>query len=99
MRLLHLIFAVLLVAIAMSVSRDPAGRVALVVFCTSLGEVFLGTTAVLALFQTIGAFGHAKGLPAHAEAFAATTLVLTIATVVMTGLLFIGAWLVRAVVA
>ena len=37
------------------------GRIALIVFVTALGEVVIGTTAVLALFQTIGALGEAKG--------------------------------------
>ncbi len=37
----------------------------------------------MALFQTIGALGEAKGLFAHAEAVATTTLVLVLATAMM----------------
>jgi hypothetical protein len=42
------------------------------------------------LFQTAGAIGEARGLPAHVGAPAATTLVLAVATFVMTGRLFVG---------
>ena len=69
---------------------------ALIVFITALGEVVIGTTAVLALFQTIGSLGEAKGLVAHAEALATTTLVLVLATFIMSSWLFAGAWLVQA---
>ena len=55
------------------------GRIALIIFFTAQGEVVLGTTAVLALFQTIGAIGMARGLFEHGQAVAATTLVLIIA--------------------
>ena len=41
------------------------GRIALIVFLTALGEVVLGIAAVLALFQTIGAIGMARGLHEH----------------------------------
>ena len=67
-----------------------------IVFLTALGEVVIGTTAVLALFQTIGSLGEAKGLFAHAEAVATTALVLIIATTIMSSWLFAGAWLVQA---
>jgi hypothetical protein len=96
MRLWHLVVAILVLGIVLSIIRDPVGRVALTVFVTGLGEVVIGVTAVLALFQTIGALGEAKGLFAHAEALATTTLVLLLATGVMSSLLFVGAWLVRA---
>ena len=51
---------------------------------------------MLALFQTIGSLGEAKGLFAHAEAVATTALVLIIATTIMSSWLFAGAWLVQA---
>jgi hypothetical protein len=76
MRLWHLVFGILVIAIALSVARDPADRVAPIVFRTGTGEVVVGTTMVLALFQTAGAIGEAKGLPAHVGAPATTTLVL-----------------------
>jgi len=99
MRLWPLVFGILVIAIALSVARDPAGRVAPIVFRTRTGEVIVGTTVVLALFQTAGAIGEARGLPAHVGAPAATTLVLAVATFVMTGRLFVGVWLIRASVA
>jgi hypothetical protein len=95
MRLWHLVYSILVVALILTLTRDPVGCVAVIVFFTGLGEVFFGTTALLALFQTVGAFGAARGFLAHIEAVAATALVLTVATAVMTTWLFLGAWLVR----
>src|SRR3954465_682457 len=99
MGLWHLIFCIVVVALGMTLARAPAGRVALIVFVIGLGEVVLGTTALLALFQTIGAFGEADSLSTHAEAVFATTVVLTVGTSTMTALLFAGAWLVNVSVA
>ncbi len=96
MRLWHLFVFVLAMGLILAIVRDPVGRIALIVFVTALGEVIIGTTAVLALFQTIGSLGEAKGIVAHAEAVATTTLVLVIATAIMSSLLFCGAWLVQA---
>lgn len=98
MRLWHLILAIVVLAFAMTVARDPAGRVAMIVFGTGLGAVFLGTTSVLALFQSVGAIGEARGPGGHAEAIAATALVLTVATAGISGWLFLGMWLVQAAV-
>jgi hypothetical protein len=96
MRLWHLVVLILVLGVLLSIVRDPVGRIALAVFITATGEVVIGTTAVMALFQTIGSLGEAKGLFAHAEAVATTTLVLIIATTIMSSLLFAGAWLVQA---
>lgn len=96
MRLWHLAFAVVVIALILTICQEPAGRVAVVVFFTTIGEVFFGTTALLALFRTVGAFGEAKGLFAHAEALIATLIVLALATFLMSGTLFAGVWLVRA---
>lgn len=95
MRLWHFVLAIIVLAMILVVCRDPAGRVAVVVFFTAIGELVCGTTALLALFRTLGALGHAKGLIAQAEAALATTVVLAVATIVMSGLLFTGVWLVR----
>jgi hypothetical protein len=97
MRLWHLVLLILVLGILLGIIRDPVGRIALIVFVTAVGEVILGTTAVMALFQTIGAIGMARGLFEHTQAVAATTLVLVFATAVMSIWLFIGAWLVQAV--
>jgi len=99
MRLWHLSLAVIVIAVVMSIARDPAGRVALIVFATGLYEVVLGTTALLTLFQAVGAIGEAKGLQAHVEALAATTVVLVASSLIMLAGFFAGAWLVRAVTA
>jgi hypothetical protein len=96
MRLWHLVVFIMGLGLVLAIVRDPVGRIAMIVFATALGEVVIGTTAVLALFQTIGSLGEAKGLVAHAEAVATTTLVLVIATAVMSSWLFAGAWLVQA---
>ncbi len=96
MRLWHLLVVILALGLIMAIWRDVVGRIALIVFVTALGEVVIGTTSVLALFQTIGAFGEAKSLYAHAEAVATTTIVLIVATTIMSSWLFGGAWLVNA---
>ena len=73
MRLWHLVFVVVLVALVLALARDPVGRVALIVFVDRRWARWSsGPTAVMALFQTIGALGEAEGLVAHAEAVAAT---------------------------
>jgi len=96
MRLWHLGVFIAALCLILAIVRDQVGRIALIVFVTALGEVIIGTTAVLALFQTIGSLGEAKGLFEHAEAVATTTLVLIIGTTVMSSVLFVGAWLVQA---
>lgn len=99
MRLWHLCFAIGLIAVLLTVAQDAVGLVAIIVFVTGLGEAVVGTTAIMALFQTLGSLGEAKGLGAHAEAVFATTVVLAVSTAIMTGWLFIGAWIVQVVVA
>jgi hypothetical protein len=96
MRLWHIVVLILALSLILSIGRDQVGRIALIVFVTALGEVIIGTTAVLALFRTIGSLGEAKGLFGHAEAVATTTLVLILATTIMSSWLFAGAWLVQA---
>ena len=96
MRLWHIFVFILALSLVLAIVRDPVGRIALIVFLTASGEVVIGTTAVMALFQTFGSLGEAKGLFAHAEAVATTALVLIIATTIMSSWLFAGAWLVHA---
>src|SRR5262249_48244116 len=87
MRLWHLFVFIMVMGMVLAIARDPVGRIAMIVFVTALGEVVIGTTAILALFQTIGSL---------AEAVATTTLVLVLATAIMSSWLFAGAWLVQA---
>ena len=94
MRLWHLVFAVAVVAGVMTLVREDAGRVGVIVFAIGLGECAFATAALMALFQTVGAFGTARGLIAHVTAIAATTLVLATASTIMVAWLFVGAWLV-----
>ena len=98
MRLWHLIFAVASVAVVMALCRDPLTRTFVIVFLTGLGEVAIGLSAVMALFQTVGALGEARGVYGHAEALAATTVVLATSTALMSGWLLAGAWLVATFV-
>jgi hypothetical protein len=99
MRLWHLLSGILAMALVLTIARDPAGRVGVIVFITGLGEAASGTVAALALFQTIGALGEARNLYDHAEALLATAVVLAFSTSVMGGLLFVGAWCVSVAVA
>ena len=98
MRLWHLVLSVALVAALMCVCREPAGVVFLIVFSTATGEIVFGLAAVFALFQTVGAFGEAKGFYEHIEALTATTIVLAIGTATMSACLFAGFWLIERLV-
>ena len=98
MRLAHLVFAVAALAVVLTMAREPIGRVFVIVFLTGLGEIVFGLAAVMALFQTVGAFGEAKSAYAHFEAVAATTVVLSLATTLMAGWLCAGVWLIAAFV-
>jgi hypothetical protein len=98
MRLWHLTVVILVLAVVFSLVRDPVGRAGLIVFVTGLGEAAAGLAAVMALFQTVGAIGMARGLAEHAVAVAATTLVLIVGTAIMTFWLFVGAWLLQATI-
>lgn len=93
MRLWHLTIAVLFTSLVLAIARSEVGRVGLVVFVTALGEVALGTTALMQLFQTLGEFGAARTLVAHLEALVATVLVLVVASALMNGLLWVGMYL------
>ena len=95
MRISTLLFAVLVIGTVMGVARDEVGRVAVIVFVTGLVTTASGVASIMALFQTIGAFGEARTPAAHVEALAATVLVLTVASTIMLGLMFAGALLVR----
>jgi hypothetical protein len=99
MRLWHLVLGIFVTALALSIARDPIGRVALIVFVVGLGEVVSGTVALLALFQTVGAIGEADSLSTHAGAVLATSVVLAAATSIMAALFFAGGWLVNLAVA
>ena len=74
MRLWHLVVVILAVGILLAISRDVVGRIALIVFVTALGEVVVGTTAVIALFQTVGPSAWPGGCSRHGQALAATHL-------------------------
>lgn len=99
MRLAHLLFGVLVVAIVLAMARDPVGCAAVVVFFTGLGEVVFGTASLLLLFQTLGALGEAQGFVAHVQALAATAAVLAAGTMLMWVWLFAGLWILQVAVA
>jgi hypothetical protein len=95
MRLSTLLYAILVIAILMGIVRDEIGRVAVIVFFTGLGTIIVVLGAIMALFQTVGAFGEAQTVLSHVEALAATAVVLLVATSMTLGLLFAGALLMQ----
>lgn len=95
MRISTLLFAVLVIATILAIVRDEVGRVAVIVFFTGLGACGGTLTAIMALFQTVGALGEARTLGAHVEALASTLLVLVVASTVILGVMFAGAVLVQ----
>ena len=96
MRLSSLLFAVLVIGVVLGIARDEVGRLALIVFLTGLGTTVAGVASIMALFQTIGAFGEARTISAHVEALAATIVVLAVGSSVMLGLMFGGGLYARA---
>ncbi len=96
MRLWHLVFAVVATALALTLAREPAGCVAVVVFIVGLAMLSVATAALMALFQTVGALGAARTFYDGAEAVVATTLVLVTATGVI-ALLFLAGGLILKV--
>ena len=98
MRLWHLTLMILVVAVILAIARDLMGRVILVMMLIGLGMVFLATTATMYLFQTVGAFGEARGLPEHAKALGATVAVLIGAAMGTVGVIFVGGTLLQALV-
>ena len=97
MRLSHLIFIVMLSALLLTIGKDPVGRVALVVFTIGVGVFVSGLTAIMALFQTVGAIGYARAIGEYLFAIAATLVVLIIGSVTMAALLGLGIILVDLV--
>jgi len=95
MRIWHMLVLIFVLACVFGVARSEVGRVSIVMFFTGLGEFILGATALMHLFKTIGAFGHAKTLHAHLEALLATALVLLAATVSMNLVFWAGASLLK----
>jgi hypothetical protein len=98
MRLWHILFAVFVLAMGMGIAREEVGRVAVIVFLTTLGEVFLGTSSLLMLFRTFGAMGMARSPLDYAEAIAATAGVLVVGAGSMVGVMWCGAAMVTLVV-
>ena len=95
MRVWHLLLLIFAVAIMLAVSKERIGQVFLVMFLTGVAEVVCGTTAIMNLFKSIGAIGRAGSPAAYIEAIAATALILMLATIAMTGLMFVGASILR----
>jgi hypothetical protein len=98
MRILHIVFAVFMLALALTIAREPVGRVALVVFVTLGGELVCGTTAVMLLFRTIAAIGDARGVIDYAQGFLATAIVLFVAAWLMLGMFSLCVTVVNRVV-
>ena len=98
MRLSTCAFYIVVLAIVFTLLRDEVGRVAVIVFVTGLGVTVGGVTAIMGLFQTIGAFGEAQTLYAHAEAVLATIVVLVVASTGLLLTMFAGGYLVQMAV-
>ncbi len=98
MRILHLVYGVFMLAIALAIAREPVGRVALVIFIALGGELICGTTAVMLLFQTIASIGEARGVLEYVQGLMATAIVLVVASGLMLSMLSLAMTLVDRVV-
>lgn len=87
MRILHILFAVFMLAMALTVAREPVGRVAIVVFVTLGGELICGLAAVMLLFQTVGSIGESRGVLEYVQCLMATAVVLVVSTGLMLAML------------
>jgi hypothetical protein len=94
MRLWHLLFGTFVAAISLAIWKDDVGRVAWLVFWTCFVECAVGLAAIMALFQSIGAIGHAQRAVEYAGAIAATAFILFVGSVSMAGVIWVGVWLV-----
>jgi hypothetical protein len=90
MRIWHNILLVYLAALTLTLCRDPAGRVSIIVFLTGVAELICATSAVMMLFQTLGSIGEAKGLVGRLQGLVASACVLIIAGGMMAGTLAFG---------
>lgn len=98
MRLWQILVMVIFVAVGFTLSRDPVGRVSVIVFVFGLFEVVVGVLAIKTLFQTIGSIGRAETLVAYAHAVMSTAIVVVVGSVTMAGILYLGARLLQAAV-
>ncbi len=98
MRIWNLSLATFVLAVVLAMLRDEVGRVAVIVFLAGLGLMASGLMAIMALFQTLGAFGEARGVVAHVEALAASAVVLLVGSAAMLAAIYAGAWLVNLAV-
>jgi hypothetical protein len=90
MRIWHSILLVYLAALTLTLCRDPAGRVSIIVFLTGIAELICATAAVMMLFRTIGSIGEAKGMVGRLRGLVASVFVLAIAGGMMAGTLAFG---------
>lgn len=98
MRILHLVYAVFMLALALAVWREPVGRVAIVVFVTLGGVLACGTAAVMLLFQSVGTIGSARDDLEWVQGIMATALILVVASWLMIGMLWICGSIIARVV-
>jgi hypothetical protein len=96
MRLWTFLVLLVFLAIGFTLSRDPVGRVAVIVFVTGLIELAIGTTAIMTLFRTVGAIGRAESPAAYMQAVASTAMVVLVASIIMVGLLYVSILLLKA---
>jgi hypothetical protein len=98
MRIWHTLFAVFFVAVGLTLLRDPAGRVAVVVFLIGVAELICGLTAIMMLFQTVGSIGVARDLGEVGLGVLATACVLVLAATIMAGMVAVGVGIVLVIV-
>lgn len=99
MRVGHLLLAVFLSAIVMSLARTPEGRVMVVTFVFGVAMVAAAITTLLAMFQTVGSLGTARGGAQVVEALVATAAVTVVGAGVTVMALWAGIWLVLRITA
>lgn len=98
MRILHIVYVVFMLAMALAVAREPVGRVALVVFVALGAELICGTAAVMILFQTVSSIAEARDALECVQGLMATAVVLAVASSLMLAMLSLAMTMVARVI-
>jgi hypothetical protein len=98
MRILHIIYAVFMLAMALTIAREPVGRVALVVFIALGAELICGLTAVMLLFQTVASIADARDALEYVQSLMATAIVLAVASGLMLAMLSLALTMIGRVI-
>ncbi|MDX2037342.1 MAG: hypothetical protein SFX72_11885 [Isosphaeraceae bacterium] len=95
MRLTHLVGLVFAAGLVFTLCREPAGRVAVIVFGCGLLEIVIGVAALMTLFEWIGSIAEARDAVRRLEACLMSLITTIAGGLMMSGVLWICVALIR----